>query len=115
MNNDWYIGEANGRKGLVPASFVRIISDADVSTHSIQAIVVGNFVSRNTFELDLTAGTLGKYPTQLYHLISHQSDCCSVHGAASSCLVSIINPTFNQTCRQKVIGVFFSDTNQPSE
>ena len=80
LNNDWYIGEANGRKGLVPASFVRIISDADVSTHSIQAIVVGNFVSRNTFELDLTAGTLGKYPTQLYHLISHQSDCCSVHG-----------------------------------
>ena len=59
LNNDWYVGEAKNRKGLVPASFVEIISDADISKDSVQAYVKRNFVSRNEFELDLIAGSLG--------------------------------------------------------
>ena len=59
LNNDWYIGEAKNRKGLVPASFVQIISDADISKDSVRAYVKRNFVSRNELELDLIAGSLG--------------------------------------------------------
>ena len=59
LNNEWYVGEARNRKGLVPASFVEIISDADISKDSVRALVKGNFVSRNDMELDLIAGSLG--------------------------------------------------------
>ena len=59
LNKDWFIGESRSRKGLVPASFLRIISDAELSKHATRALVVKNFVARNELELDLIAGNLG--------------------------------------------------------
>ena len=56
---DWYIGESRNRKGLVAAAFVRIISDIDISSDSVRALVIKTFVSRNELELNLVAGTLG--------------------------------------------------------
>ena len=56
---DWYIGESRNRKGLVAASFVRIISDIDTSSDSVRALVIKTFVSRNELELNLVSGSLG--------------------------------------------------------
>lgn len=46
---------------MVPASFIEIVSDADISKDAVLAFVKRNFVSRNELELDLTAGSLGIY------------------------------------------------------
>ena len=60
LDKDWFIGECRTKKGLVPASFVKIISDVDTCVHATRAIVVKNFVARNELELDLIAGNLGR-------------------------------------------------------
>ena len=63
---DWYIGESRNRKGLVAAAFVRIISDIDISSDSVRALVIKTFVSRNELELNLVAGTLGILKLSLF-------------------------------------------------
>ena len=58
LNTDWYHGEVRGRKGLIPASYVRMLAGDDTCRDSVKAVVRHNFVARNKAEVDLEAGGL---------------------------------------------------------